>query len=1020
MIRTYKRYTALLLAVITAIIIIIPQYFKNSYAQEDTKIAVDPTGNGYSSVLYDGANGLPTSEANAIAETAEGFIWIGSYSGLIRYDGNTFERIDSTSGIASVVSLFVDSKNRLWVGTNDNGIAVMENGEFRMFHKSDGLPASSVRAITEDFDGNIYVATTSGIAIIDENMNLSVIDDTQIKNAYIRNLQLGKDGIIYGVVLDEAFFTIEDKKISGFYTSKQLGIDGVIAVFPDLEQEGYVYLGTENSKVYYGNISSNLNNLKTIDVMPLSYINGIYHIGNQLWVTSDNGIGVIKQDKIHILDDCPLKKSVGSMLVDYQGNLWFTSSRQGVMKIVPNRFTDISSKYDLPEEIVNSTCKYNDILLLGTDDGLIALSDTDVIDNIPINEAKTASGQDIEVTNLIEWLNGCRIRSIIRDSSNRIWISTWRKYGLICYDNGIVTCYTKYDGLPSDRVRVVYEKKDGSILAACTGGVAVIQGKSVIGIYNEKNGLDNLEILTVTEAENGDIILGSDGDGIYVISDLGTKHITMGSGLRSDVIMRVKKDNTRNIFWIVTSNSIAYMDSEYNVTTVDNFPYPNNYDLYENKSDELWILASNGIYVVSADELIANKEITPVYFGRENGISYIATANSYSELTPYGSLYIAGSSGVTMTNIDVSFESVSKVKISVPYIEVDDEKFIYPDKTGAFNIPANVNKITIFSYVYTYSLLNPQVTFYLDGFEKSSTTVRRNELVPVDYTNLNGGRYNFIISITDSLDKGSNKLSVPIIKQKAFHETITFNIAVAIAIICLITFIVRLYIKNKTETLKKKEQEQKKLITEIVKAFAKTIDMKDKYTNGHSSRVAEYTAMLTKELGYDEETIWKYYNIALLHDIGKIGVPEEVLNKPGKLTDEEFEIIKSHTTLGYDALKNISVMPELAIGAQAHHERPDGKGYPNGLKEDEIPRVAQIIAVADAFDAMYSKRPYRNRMNFETVVSIIKDVSGTQLESSVVDAFLRLVDKGKFRASDDNGGGSFESIDNIRKKNNNE
>lgn len=109
-------------------------------------------------------------------------------------------------------------------------------------------------------------------------------------------------------------------------------------------------------------------------------------------------------------------------------------------------------------------------------------------------------------------------------------------------------------------------------------------------------------------------------------------------------------------------------------------------------------------------------------------------------------------------------------------------------------------------------------------------------------------------------------------------------------------------------------------------------------------------------------------------------------------------------------------MPELSIGAGAHHERPDGKGYPKGLKGDEIPRVAQIIAVADTFDAMYSDRPYRKRMNFDKAVSIMKEVRGTQLTSDVVDAFLRLVDKGEFRAPDDDGGGTVEDIDNIRKK----
>ncbi|MCR5835110.1 MAG: HD-GYP domain-containing protein [Lachnospiraceae bacterium] len=219
---------------------------------------------------------------------------------------------------------------------------------------------------------------------------------------------------------------------------------------------------------------------------------------------------------------------------------------------------------------------------------------------------------------------------------------------------------------------------------------------------------------------------------------------------------------------------------------------------------------------------------------------------------------------------------------------------------------------------------------------------------------------------------------------------------------------------DEAEILITQRNRDKQLLRELIEAFAKVVDLKDSYTRGHSVRVAVYTKMLAKELGYDDETVEKFYNIALLHDIGKVGIPDSVLNKPGKLTDEEFALIKSHAARGYEVLKNISLMPEIAIGAQAHHERPDGRGYPNGLKGDEIPRVAQILAVADCFDAMYSNRPYRSRMNFDKVVSIIKEVSGTQLTPDVVDAFLRLVEKGEFRAADDHGGGSMETIENIR------
>ncbi|MBR4183282.1 MAG: hypothetical protein IKQ56_05610, partial [Lachnospiraceae bacterium] len=125
--------------------------YLNAGGNINREISVDPIGRyeGYSAVLYDNTNGLPTSEANAIAETEDGFIWIGSYAGLIRYDGNIFERMDSTEGLTSIKCLYVDSRDRLWIGTNDNGVAVMEKGKLRRWSKLDGMKSAHTRAITE-------------------------------------------------------------------------------------------------------------------------------------------------------------------------------------------------------------------------------------------------------------------------------------------------------------------------------------------------------------------------------------------------------------------------------------------------------------------------------------------------------------------------------------------------------------------------------------------------------------------------------------------------------------------------------------------------------------------------------------------------------------------------------------------------------------------------------------------------------------------------------------------------------
>lgn len=193
---------------------------------------------------------------------------------------------------------------------------------------------------------------------------------------------------------------------------------------------------------------------------------------------------------------------------------------------------------------------------------------------------------------------------------------------------------------------------------------------------------------------------------------------------------------------------------------------------------------------------------------------------------------------------------------------------------------------------------------------------------------------------------------------------------------------------------RKKQKESTQFISQIIHAFARSIDIKDKYTNGHSMRVAKYAKMIAEKSGFSKKAAEAVYNIGLLHDIGKITVPDEILNKPGRLEDEEFNVIKRHTSNGSEILKEIEISPELAIGAQYHHERIDGHGYPSGKKGDDIPEIAQIIAVADTFDAMYSTRPYRKQMPLDKVVEELKRCAGTQLNTQFVNVLVQLIEEG--------------------------
>ena len=202
-------------------------------------------------------------------------------------------------------------------------------------------------------------------------------------------------------------------------------------------------------------------------------------------------------------------------------------------------------------------------------------------------------------------------------------------------------------------------------------------------------------------------------------------------------------------------------------------------------------------------------------------------------------------------------------------------------------------------------------------------------------------------------------------------------------------------VEDRTKELKEEKNNSEKLLIELTQALATTIDAKDKYTSGHSRRVAEYSKMLAAALGKDEKEQQEIYLFALLHDIGKIGVPDWIINKQGKLTAEEYAEIKKHPQIGYEILKSITILPNLKAGVRWHHERFDGSGYPDGLTGDDIPEFARIISVADAYDAMTSNRSYRNSLPQDIVRSELKKHISTQFDQKVVEKMLEIIDADK-------------------------
>jgi putative nucleotidyltransferase with HDIG domain len=211
-------------------------------------------------------------------------------------------------------------------------------------------------------------------------------------------------------------------------------------------------------------------------------------------------------------------------------------------------------------------------------------------------------------------------------------------------------------------------------------------------------------------------------------------------------------------------------------------------------------------------------------------------------------------------------------------------------------------------------------------------------------------------------------------------------------VVLLIGYIVISIIINQYE---KQLQTKEKIITEAFEVFSNFVDAKDPYTHGHSDRVADYSEKIAKKLGMSDKECENIYWIAKLHDIGKCYVPDNILNKPSKLTDDEFKQIKEHTIKGSEMVKDFSSIPGITEGALYHHERYDGKGYPTGKKGEEIPYIARIICVADSYDAMNSDRVYRKKLSKDKIIDELNKGKGSQFDPNIVDAFVELLKDGK-------------------------
>lgn len=942
----------------------------------------------YVQIEYANEEGLLSGEANDIEQTKDGKLWIGTYAGLFKYDGGKFTLFNDVPSVKNVNCLYVDEEGRLWTGTNDDGITIFINEHvMNVIDEENGLLSNYVNDIVSDSNGNYYIGTTEGIALVSLSGGVKITKSyEQIKN--IICMSADQNGTVVGVTDRGEIYWLRDGEI---ITSPIKFAENKAYRSACFTEDNRLLLGTtDNDVLIYDMTADTPYLIREFSVEEIDGINSFYVTdNNELFICSDTGVVVVQKDlSCKKLNTNNFMSSINNMLIDYQGNLWFSSSRLGLLEMCKSPFVEVFSKIG-EESVVNTTEKWQGLLFCGTDDGLIIVDEN--------------RGEKVD-NEISELLLNTEISCIKADSHDNLWIATT---GMGVYkisvksDGGYnIKQFTEDDGIPGMRFHNICEAKDGTILIAGDYGAAVLSDDFVEQVFSAQNGLVNEKSLCLLEYKNA-YYIGSDGGGITKVEDGEiVRNIGKKDGLSSDVILRMIYDPSTAGVFIVTSNGLCYMSSHGQIKSLDQFPYSNNYDMVCDEDGTCWVLGSSGIYVAKVSDLLENTKCDYPLVDAKRGFRSSLTANAW--LCRDGDqVYLCCDNGVVKIDMSKYDMTAKSYRMILDHVEVDGAKYEI-NRADTFKLSSQMGKIVFEPEVLNYSMNDPYVSYFLEGYDTGETVCLLSELGKVEYADLKSGTYVFRISILDGIagnvvESASYTIEKEIeMYQKGWFKLYVLLIA-GLVLVWVTWFITRTQtqktlLKHKYELEYAKKQIQ--MGNETILSIARTVDAKDTNTSKHSFRVSEYSVAIARKLGYSEEKCENLRQMALLHDIGKIGIPDAILNKPGKLTDEEYEIMKSHVIKGGEILKDFTMIDSVDVGALYHHEKYDGTGYCQGLKGEEIPLDARIIGIADAFDAMTANRVYRNQLDIDVVIAELKRFSGIQFDPALVDILLSLIEDG--------------------------
>ncbi|SEQ50405.1 ligand-binding sensor domain-containing protein [Treponema bryantii] len=805
--------------------------FTAVYGQSAAEGKVDQTFlNDFVCRNWTTADGLPGMTITAIMQDQKGYIYVGTYEGLVRFDGVefvTFSRnIDPKYDFASVRAIFQDTNGNLWVGHNDEGVTCIQpDGNILKYTTENGLPHNSIRAICEDFNNNIWLGTASGLCYLTPEHKVKIpegLHELGQDTIQVSRLYCDTAGRIWiSTAIENDLFVFSTRKLERFTGITKIKNPSVNEVSQD--KSGAFWFGV--APHYAVRIKDTEETVFDIghDHQEGTVVNSILQdTAGNFWFASDCGITILHNgvytyyDKRNGLAD----DYINHIFEDHEGNMWIAYNRGGIEKMSQGKFRTIAMPI-----AVNAICEdpVRGVTWLGADNGLYCYNkDSQFVEN-----------------KITELCKGARIRHVGMTSDGELLISSYSDISQVCVtSNDKITVWTMKDGLAGLKCRVSIKTTDGKYYVGTTQGLSIIEKDGSIHSLTRKEGFENEFIMSLYEDKKGQVWVGTDGGGIYILKDEQIiKHYNSENGLAGNVIFKTEPIEDSGL-WIATGTGISKYNEESdtfaNLNSANGLGTDSVFQMICDYTQTVWMTSNKGIFSVNLADMEdvtigKRKKINAKYYGSSDGLNTGGiTSTSVSTQDSLGRVWFTLIDGFAIYDPVKSGKNQIPPKIEIQEYSIDNVKYDYHGEK--IILPPSAKRLSIkFTGLSFISSDQMRFCYRLGGFENNYS--EWSNLRNVSYTNLKPGTYQFTV-MSENGDEIKSKPSDPIIiiKKPYIWQQLWFQILVGVIIVGIATLIVFLKIhsmrryqielekkvEERTHDLKLEKEKSEKLLLNIL------------------------------------------------------------------------------------------------------------------------------------------------------------------------------------------------------------